>query len=360
MLSATGYLSAQAELVGLSGTATFTQNGGANFAGASLILANASAGKGLYTLSDGTLLAASEVIGENGIGTFVQSGGTNTVSSVLYLSHSSSAAGTYILGSSGVLSAAAVSSDGTFIQTGGIGSFGNLDSRTAGQGTVMISGGTFSANRIRQSSLSASGNTVVRIRANGTANDPTGTSVVQSLSLASPASTDLANNSMVLDYSGPVGTLVDDVRQHLQSGRLMSSSADDTHRLGYADNALLGLGSFAGQDVDTTSVLIKYTFAGDSNLDGKVDIQDLLALATHYNQVDSAVWMQGDFNYDGAVNGADLSLLASTWQMGVGAPLDQPLDSALAGLSSSVPEPVVTTLLGVFAAAHVLRRRGRK
>ena len=36
---------------------------------------------------------------------------------------------------------------------------------------------------------------------------------------------DLTNNSAVIDYTGPVGTLVDDVRQHLLSGRLTSSSA---------------------------------------------------------------------------------------------------------------------------------------
>jgi hypothetical protein len=140
-----------------------------------------------------------------------------------------------------------------------------------------------------------------------------GVSTVKSLAIYGSGKLDLANSNMIIDYTGPVGALVDGVRQYLQAGQLTSSAADAAHRLGYADNAPLGLATFGGQAVDSTSLLIEYTYAGDANLDGKVDIADLRMLASHWNQ-STAVWTGGDFNYDGVVNVADLYVLARDWQ----------------------------------------------
>jgi hypothetical protein len=127
---------------------------------------------------------------------------------------------------------------------------------------------------------------------------------------------------MIIDYSGSVGTLVGDVRQHLANGRLSSSLADATYAIGYGDNAVLGRSAFAGVEVDSTSVLIKFTYGGDANLDGQVDVTDLGALATNW-QSTTAVWTDGDFNYDAHVDVTDLGILATNWQRGVGSPLSQ-------------------------------------
>ncbi len=185
---------------------------------------------------------------------------------------------------------------------------------------------------------------LARIREKSVANDPSGTSVVGSLSIANGASLDLSNNSMVVDYTGAVGTLVNTVRQHFQTGRISSSSADAAHQLGYADNAALGLATFGGQSVDSTSILIKYTFGGDANLDGTVDVSDLGALATSWQS--SGVWVNGDFNYDGFVDVSDLGMLATNWQQSSGS-----LTAAMASVGlggASVPEP------GSVAAALVV------
>jgi hypothetical protein len=225
--------------------------------------------------------------------------------------------------------------------------------------TIVGSSGNVTADYIRENSLIVQGTTTVPSKA--LANDPSGTSVVKSLTITPGGKLDLTNNSMVIDYTAPIGTLLTDTRQNLQSGRLTSATADATHRLGYADNALLGLSTFAGQPIDSSSVLVKFTYAGDANLDGMVNIQDLLALATHYNSVSSQVWTSGDFNYDGAVNSADLALLARTWQAGVGAPLDEPLASF--GLPTTiVPEGSVGLIAAgvlTFMRARV-RREGSK
>jgi uncharacterized protein YjbI with pentapeptide repeats len=188
------------------------------------------------------------------------------------------------------------------------------------------------------------------------ANSLSGTSVLQSLSIAAGASLDLTNNSLVIDYPGTAGFLATETRQSLADGRLVSTSSTSTRRLGYADNAITGLAVFSGQSVDPSSMLIKFTYAGDANLDGQVDIADLGSLATNWQQ--SAVWTGGDFNYDGMVNVADLGLLATNWQAGVSAPMGPSLADALAQfhLPTSVPEPAAMALLA-FALAHFVRPR---
>jgi hypothetical protein len=174
------------------------------------------------------------------------------------------------------------------------------------------------------------------------------------LSITGTSQLNLADNRMVIDYSGSPGTLADDVRQHLQANRITGSST-----LGYGDNAILGFTTFGGVAVDATSLLIAPTFAGDSNLDGKVDVTDLGALATHWQQ--SGVWTDGDFNYDGFVDVSDLGALATNWQAGVSGSALAPshLDEALAAVgltSGTVPEPAGASLLLLISSLGRRRR----
>ncbi len=222
---------------------------------------------------------------------------------------------------------------------------------------VAISGGgVLSVQHVRGAGLSVSGGTM-KIIAQGTANSASGTSKVTALSVASGAALDLTNNSLIVDYTA-VGTLVDDTRLMLQSGKLTSSSTGG--KLGYGDNAILGKATLAGQSVDSTSLLVKFTYGGDANLDGQVDISDLGSLATAWQT--SAPWTGGDFDYSGFVDISDLGILATNWQLGVGAPLGPSFDQALAsvGLGSvTVPEPATIGLLGLCLAGVSARRNRR-
>jgi hypothetical protein len=230
----------------------------------------------------------------------------------------------------------------------------------AGRAIVKAGAGTTRFENVRAAELSVTGG-VARISAKAAPNSPSGTSVVQSLAVSSGAQLDLTNNSMVIDYSGAVGALVDDVRQHLFDGRLVSSSGvTDTTGLGYADNAALDAvkTSFGGQTVDASSVLIKFTYFGDTDVDGDVDVADLGKLATCWQG--AGVWSGGDFDYNGSVNVNDLGLLATNWQAGVGNPLGPDLASALAsfGLPAfSVPEPTMAGMLLLIPWS--LKRLGR-
>jgi hypothetical protein len=111
-----------------------------------------------------------------------------------------------------------------------------------------------------------------------------------------------------------------------------------------------------GQTVTGTDTLVMYTYGGDANLDGKINIDD-------YGQIDSNVtksgsvfgWNVGDFNYDGKINIDDYGIIDSNIGM-QGAPLGSSAGSAAL---TAVPEPA--SGLGIcLAAVATLSRRRRK
>lgn len=97
---------------------------------------------------------------------------------------------------------------------------------------------------------------------------------------------------------------------------------------------------------------------GDANQDNKVDIQDLAALASHWQQPSGALWAGGDFTDDGIVNAKDLGVLADHWQDGTGS---AGLSRALVTLGlpiDSVPEPGMGLMVvGLVSGLYGRRRR---
>ena len=244
-------------------------------------------------------------------------------------------------------------SAGTGVAIAGLLDASGMNITKAGAGSVQF-------ENVRAAGLNVTAGTA-RISAKSTPNLPAGTSQVNSLSIASGASLDLTNNSLIVDYSGPAGMLVGDVRNMLQSSRLRSSAATASMNLGYGDNSILGRSTFAGVSVDPTSMLVKYTYGGDANLDGQVDVTDLGNLATNWQN--AAVWTGGDFNYDGTVDVTDLGILATNWQAGVGNPSGRgSFDAALVAVglgSATVPESSAMTLAAAAAFAGFLFSRDR-
>jgi autotransporter-associated beta strand protein len=233
------------------------------------------------------------------------------------------------------------------------GTHGYTGATTVNAGTLSVSG------KLSSPTLTINAGTVV-FEGRNVPNDPDAANRFSSLTIATGATLDLRNNAMVLDYSS-VGALVDDIRQDLQSGRIMSRFIPAAWAIGYGDNQVLRKDSFAGMDVSGhNNVLLKYTYAGDANLDGQVDIADLYALASSWRG--SGPWTSGDFNYDGVVNAADLGLLSLNWQAGVGNPAPgAALDNALLALHlpdvSSTPEPAGMLLLGAMTTWSLKRSR---
>lgn len=118
-------------IVGELGTGNFQQSGGSVTLGSGLSLGTLSGGVGTYELSGptatSTLSASTEYIGESGSGTFTQTGGTNTTGNLI-LAANAGATGTYNL-NGGSLNAGTVqvNAGGTFNFNGGAVAFTNFN-----------------------------------------------------------------------------------------------------------------------------------------------------------------------------------------------------------------------------------------
>jgi parallel beta-helix repeat protein len=166
-------------------------------------------------------------------------------------------------------------------------------------------------------------------------------SVVTGLELRAGASFDLADNALVIDYTGVTPAAM--VRVWLTSGRggaglgatwdgvgIRSSAAaqanaaePESRSIGYAENGALPLGAyttFHGVTVDQSTLLIAYARTGDANLDGFVDDDDVTVLSASYapNQP-GAVWANGDFDYTSRVGDDDVTLLGAFYSPGASA-----------------------------------------
>jgi hypothetical protein len=195
-----------------------------------------------------------------------------------------------------------------------------------------------------------------------------GTSRVPHLAIADGGTLDLGDHALIVDYTGvsPLAT----IRSQLTSGRagglwngtgITSSAAalDPAHTgLGYAEASTIpgaGGGTYSGQAVDSTAVIVAFTYLGDTDLDGDVDVADLGAMATNWQATGD--WINGDFDYSGAIEVNDLGLLATNWQAGVTASTPT-FARAIDGLGLpdvAVPEPALEGLL--LAAAPFVRGR---
>jgi hypothetical protein len=106
-----------------------------------------------------------------------------------------------------------------------------------------------------------------------------------------------------------------------------------------------------------------HTFAapGDTNLDGTVDILDLVQIsaAGRYGSALPAHWAQGDFDYDGKASLFDLVAIVSSGTYGKRNYLASVGASGTAVTAVVVPEPTGFVVIIMAAAGVGIRRRLR-
>jgi autotransporter-associated beta strand protein len=162
---------------------------------------------------------------------------------------------------------------------------------------------------------------------------------------------DITGGKLLLDYSVGGGAAAIDAQVQsiltagfnqatpFSSGQLRTSSIPSASKgLGWRD------------DSANSQVIVAYTYYGDANLDGTVNIADFNALASNFGG-SGKIWSVGDFNYDGVVNLLDLNALATNF--GMSGALSSPALGAL------VPEPGSISLLALGLAA-ILRSSHRR
>jgi fibronectin-binding autotransporter adhesin len=188
---------------------------------------------------------------------------------------------------------------------------------------------------------------------------------------------DLTNNSMVLK-TATVAAVQAEIVKAFNAGQwngaagLTSSTAATASpavtAIGFASNGILNRTDFKGvQGLDPDDVLVKYTYYGDSDLNGQTTLDDYTLFLNGY-QTAGTTWVQGDYDYNGLVTLDDFTLFLAGYQQ-QGAPLtaleslinSTPMSSADRALMlaavQAVPEPTGLALLGLGAAGLLGRRR---
>ena len=106
------------------------------------------------------------------------------------------------------------------------------------------------------------------------------------------------------------------------------------------------------------SARVSYAAPGDTNLNGQVDVFDLVSVnsAGKYGTGTASDWSQGDFTYDGVTNVFDLVSVNSAGAYGQGNYFPAAPSAAGLGSVAAVPEPGTLGLASLAVAGAVMVR----
>lgn len=177
---------------------------------------------------------------------------------------------------------------------------------------------------------------------------------------------DITNNGVVINYTGdsPLARTGELIQFGYANGEwnangIASSTAatDNNLGVGYGEASVIGSTTeFLGMPTDETSILIRTTLKGDTDLNGTVDFNDLLKTAQNYGTTTGKRWTEGDSNYDGLTDFNDLLALAQNYDQSL---LNDSLSDVLndqsgfnfmsdwATVQSMIPEPGMISLIGL-------------
>jgi hypothetical protein len=197
--------------------------------------------------------------------------------------------------------------------------------------TTVASDAQLFTTRLKQNGLTVVGNGRVTLLPQGDL-----PSVITALDLVIGGTLDINDSALIVDYSG--ASPLPEIRAQLISGRggaglgngswtgtgitssavaALNSVAPESNAVGYADNAMLPLGSYAsfrGQPVDNTAVLLAPTLTADANLDGVVNDDEVTILGAFYQPGASIPqWQWGDFDYNGSIDDDDVTILGALY-----------------------------------------------
>jgi autotransporter-associated beta strand protein len=321
---------------------------------------------------NGNPVTFADPLGNNGAGglTLLDSAGGGSLTlqgSSSYAGHTNVASGTLVVASTGTLP------NNTTLLINGAANLSNPTQTIAslsGTGSLSLNS---TALKITAHTGTQTANTIGSLSLSGTTGSWT-------------SSLDLTNNSLIIHGSSTpavaaqlLATVTNQAQQGYNGGAwngtggIISSTAaaNASHLTAVGvilnDNSGTALmSSFENAPTVDGDVLVKYTYYGDTNLDGVVDGSD-------YSRVDASYvaegfnpatglaanpisgWYNGDFNYDGVVDGSDYTLIDNAFNSQ--STVYSAQIAAQVGGSSAVPEPATLSVIGIGAVGLLGRRR---
>jgi autotransporter-associated beta strand protein len=256
----------------------------------------------------------------------------------------------------------------------GFGSMWITSSNNSYTGATIVNDGSLVAqcSLIRTSSITLSGSSRLVL-------DTLGTRVIRTptVTIADNARLDLRDNKLIFSNQSVGawnGSAYTDVTGYIASGRTAAAdwngtgivtsmtsatAAGEYTSIGIATGQeakgiTSGTALWAGQTVSASNALVMYTYGGDANLDGKLNIDDYIKIDTGIS-AGLKGWSNGDFNYDGKINIDDYTTVIDANignQNGLVFPTAGGIDRAAA-----IPEPGGGALAGIALLALARRRR---
>jgi hypothetical protein len=197
-----------------------------------------------------------------------------------------------------------------------------------------------------------------------------GASQIGGLVMGSQGKLDLTNNSLTINFGSPANDPAAAITHDLASGynggtwtgtagiiSTSITSGSPTLSLGYADG-----NSDFGTAAGPNQIMVKYTLAGDANLDGFVNFADLVAVIQNFNKAGTD-WAHGNFGYGVATNFFDLVAVVQNFNKLLPPPSDSAIQLGnttfplVAPTDVQLPEPCIAAT--AIALGLLARRRRR-
>lgn len=257
-------------------------------------------------------------------------------------------------------STGAIVNNGPLTYASGTAAMGYLE----GTGSTTVSAGlSLSAKRIRQSALTLGDNARVSMLSGGVNTD---VSVLSSLTMGTAATLDLADNDLIVRTADAVArqskldeikNLVQQARARNAAGKLWQGTGITTSSALPDGTGLTGLAVIAnvvfdpmqmkdvpiystlwqGQAVDFNSILVKYTYNGDVNVDGIINFDDYFRINTGFLSNGALNGYQnGDLNFDAIINFDDYFMINSAF-LGQGSTIMSPASAEPAHAAAAQP-----------------------
>lgn len=135
----------------------------------------------------------------------------------------------------------------------------------------------------------------------------------KSLQIAEKGQLNLNSGIWIVDYDDESPMFL--IQSMIRDGRIVTANPRPNQLIACVEASSLDLERIGDRDLDENMIIVAVARPGDTNLDFKVDVEDLKRVKAAYNKPGN--WSDGDTNADGRVDFDDLLKIAQDYDTGL-------------------------------------------